>query len=320
VAAPLSPGQHFEGCTVLRELHASARSHVYLARDNESGHMLVLKLPAVAMREDPAGLDRFVLEEWAARRIDSPHVIQAAPWTRPRAHLFVALEPVQGRTLAQWMIDHPHPELDPVRRMVEQAARGLQALHRRQMLHQDLRPENLMIDDAGTVTLIDLAAVHVAGLAEGSPEPRPLQILGALQYTAPEYFTGQGGSPSSDLYALATLTYQMLAGQLPYGLQVPRVRQPGDLRRLRYTPLRAHRPDLPDWLDSVLRQALHPQPRQRQAALSEFVHELRHPGPQHRRTHPAPLIERHPVAFWRTLALLASLSTLLLLAMRWAGR
>ncbi|MCK6433777.1 MAG: bifunctional protein-serine/threonine kinase/phosphatase [Burkholderiaceae bacterium] len=320
VAAPLSPGQQFEGCTVLRELHASARSHVYLVRDNDSGHTLVLKLPATAMREDPAGLDRFVLEEWAARRIDSPHVIRAAPWDRPRAHLFVALEPVQGRTLAQWMTDHPRPEIDPVRRVVEQAARGLQALHRRQMLHQDLRPENLMIDDAGTVTLIDLAAVHVAGLAEGSTEPAPLQIVGALQYTAPEYFTGQGGSAASDLWALAALTYQMLAGQLPYGLQVPRLRQPRDLYRLHYTPLRAHRPDLPAWLDAVLRQALHPQPRQRQAALSEFVHELRHPGTHHQRTGPAPLIERHPVAFWRTLALLASLSTLLLLVSRWAGR
>jgi serine/threonine protein kinase len=64
------------------------------------------------------------------------------------------------------MIDHPAPDLDSVRSLVEQIAKGLQAFHRKEMLHQDLRPENVMIDRAGTVKIIDFGAVHVAGLAE----------------------------------------------------------------------------------------------------------------------------------------------------------
>ena len=120
---------------------------------------------------------------------------------------------------------------------------------------------------------------------------RPDAIEGSLQYTAPEYFIGGAGSARSDLFSLAVLTYQMLTGHLPYGVQVTRLRTPGDLKSLRYIPVRQHRPDLPPWLDAVLRRALHPQPARRQEALSEFVHDLRHP-PRHAGPASLPLIER----------------------------
>lgn len=297
---PLRPGMVLDGCTIVRELHIGPRSHVHLAVDRASGAQVALKTPSVDMRGDPACLDRLLLEEWIARRIDSPHVVKAAaePPGRRREHLFVALDYIDGQTLAQWMADHPRPGLDRVRAIALQIARGLQALHRKEMLHQDLRPENILIDRHGTACLIDLGSVHVAGLAEGTPDARPRAIEGSLQYTAPEYFIGGQGTPQSDLFALAVLTYQMLSGQLPYGLQVTRLRSPADVRGLRYIPVRQHRPDLPPWLDTVLRRALHPQPARRQEALSEFIHELHHP-PHHAGPASLPLIERDPAAFWR---------------------
>jgi len=310
----LQPRARFEGYTIVRELHASARSQVWLAVDDISGAQLVLKLPSTELRTDAAALDRFVLEEWVARRVDSPHVLKACSSERQREHLFVAMEFIEGQTLAQWMTDHPKPTLAEVRRITAQIAQGLQALHRKEMLHQDLRPENLMIDRQGTVTLIDLAGVHVAGLAEGTDDEGANAIVGALQYTAPEYFTGEGGSAASDLFALGVLCYQMLSGQLPYDLQVTQVRGPRDLHRLRYEPLRSRRPDLPGWVDAVLRKALHPQATRRQEALSEFIHDLHQPGPQFQLRANAPLIERNPVAFWRALALLFAFTSLVLVA------
>lgn len=317
---PLQARQSFEGYTIVRELHASARSRVHLAVDDASGQQVVLKTPATDLLADPAALDRFLLEEWVARRLDSPQVLKAAGVDRPRQHLFVAMAYVEGQTLAQWMVDHPAPDLDSVRRIVEQVARGLQAFHRKAMLHQDLRPDNVMVDRHGSVTLIDFGAAHVPGLTEGTHEARPEALLGELQYTAPEYFVGAGGSALSDQFALAVVSYQMLSGQLPYGLQVARVRTLRDLHGLRYTPLRVHRPDLPAWLDAVLRKALQPQPARRQQALSEFVHDLHQPGPEFQRHQRAPLIEQHPVQFWRTLALLLALAVLVLLGQRFSGR
>jgi len=317
---PLTPRMVFEGFTVVRELQISARSHVYLALDTESRQQVVLKAPSTDLRDDAEALDRFVLEEWVARRIDSPHVLKAWTGDRPRSHLFVAMEYIDGQTLGQWMVDHPRPSLDSVRDIVSQLARGLQALHGREMLHQDLRPENVMIDRHGTVKLIDLGTVHVAGLAEGRHDPHTATAPGTLQYMAPEYLLGRGGSPRADLFSLAAITYQMLSGQLPYGLQAARVRTPRDVRGLHYVPLRPIRPELPGWLDAVLGKALHSDPAKRQEAVSEFAHDLKSPGPSFHRSRAAPLVERHPVRFWQGVALLLALTTLLLAGLRVLGR
>jgi len=310
----------FEGFTVVRELHVGPRSHVHLAIDDATGAPAVLKIPSIDQRDNAAHLDSFVLEEWVARRVDSPHVLKAFTLDRPRHHLFVAQEYVEGQTLAQWRVDHPRPSLDAVRGLVEQIARGLQALHQREMLHQDLRPENVMIDRHGTVKLIDLASAWVAGLHDEAQSPGPSTPAGSLQYTAPEYFTGEGGSARSDLFALAVLSYQLLAGQLPYGLQVARVRGVADARRLQYEPLRTHRPDLPAWVDAVLRKALHPQPHRRQEAVSEFVYDLRTPGAAFTQPRRQPLAERHPVRFWQACTALLAVALVAQAAWQVLGR
>ena len=316
---PLSPRARFEGYTVVRELHASSRSHVHLAVDDSTGRQAVLKLPSVDLASHADYLDRFLLEEWVARRVHSPHVLRPFEADRTRQHVYVAMEFVDGQTLAQWMTDHPRPDLDAVRGIVAQVARGLQALHAKEMLHQDLRPGNVMIDRQGTVKLIDFAAVHVAGLTEGTASARPAEITGTLQYTAPVYFVGAGGSPRAELFSLAVLTYQMLTGALPYGLQVTRLRTPADLKALRYVPVRHLRPELPDWLDAVLLKALHPQPYKRQEVLSEFIHDLHAPGAQFHRRRAPPLVERNPVLFWQAVALMSTLAALGLLGLRVLG-
>lgn len=316
----LRPGMRFEGMTIVRELHASARSQVHLAIDDASGQQLALKTPASGLHGDAEALDRLLLEEWVARRVHNPHLLR--PWAteRPRQHLFVAMEYLPGQSLAQWMTDHPRPTLDAARAIVAQIGRGLQALHHKEMLHQDLRPENVMIDHTGTVRIIDFGAVHVAGLAEAAAPGEPLPIAGSLQYTAPECFVGGVVGPAADLFALAVLLYQMLSGQLPYGLEVTRLRRPAERARLRYRPLRQHRPDLPAWLDAVLRKALEPEPARRPQAVSEFVHALHHPEPALLRPRSVPLAERHPVRFWQCCTALLAVLALVLAALLVLGR
>src|SRR6185369_7479822 len=191
-----------DGYRIVREIHASARSHLYLAEDLETGGRVVLKTPATDLQADPELLERFMLEEWIARRLSSPHVLKPYPRTRERRFLYVAMEYVEGQTLAQWMTDHPDVDIETVRGIVEQMAQGLQAFHRMEMLHQDLRPQNIMIDRTGTVKIIDFGSVCVAGVDERASPGEPSRILGAVQYTAPEYFVGDAGSERADLYSL----------------------------------------------------------------------------------------------------------------------
>ncbi|MEO8523803.1 MAG: bifunctional protein-serine/threonine kinase/phosphatase [Caldimonas sp.] len=316
----LAPRMSFEGYTLLRELHASSRSHVFLAIDEHTGQQVALKTPSVDLRDDLDYLDRFLVEEWVARRIDNANVLKPIAIDRPRQHLYVATEFVDGQTLRQWMVDNPSPDLDSVRAIVTQLASGLQAFHGKEMLHQDIRPENAMIDRTGTVKIIDFASAHVAGLAEGTPNPRARDIVGTLQYTAPEYFVGGGGSPRADLFSMAVLTYEMLTGRLPYGLQVPQSRSASDLKRLRYVPLRHRRPDLPAWVDAVLKKALQADPAKRQEAVSELAHDLHMPGRRFDQPRPPPLIERHPVVFWQVIALILLAVVLVLVGLRVSGR
>ncbi len=147
------------------------------------------------LRDDPAQRKRFVMEEWIARRIDNPHVLKAHPRAGRRSHLYTVMRYVEGQNLTQWMRDHATPDLETVRGLVEQLARGVQAFHRREMVHQDLRPDNVLIDTAGTVQIIDFGATTVAGVVEGDPRIDPAEILGTVQYTAPECFLGARPMP-----------------------------------------------------------------------------------------------------------------------------
>jgi len=318
---PLEARMILDGHRIVRQLHLSHRSHIHLAVDLESGAPLVLKTPSTDLRDDADGLERFLLEEWVARRIDSPHVLKPCPRTRPPSHLYVAMEFIDGRTLAQWMVDHPRPSIETVRGIVEQVARGLQAFHRLDMLHQDLRPENIMIDATGTVKIIDFGSVRVAGLQDDRPAPdgAPAPILGTVQYTAPEYFLGQPGSERSDLYSLAAITYQMLSGRLPYGTAVAKARTPAAQRRLRCDPVLDDDRDIPFWIDGVLRKALHPDPARRHEALSEFVHDLRHPKRDGLDRVRPPLVQQHPVLFWKIVSTILGIALLALLMARHGG-
>jgi serine/threonine protein phosphatase PrpC len=305
----------FDGYRIVRELHGSSRSHIYLAVDDETDILVTLKIPSIDLRDDPTYLKRFMMEEWVARRIDSPNVVRPSPNSRKRNYLYIATEFIEGQTLTQWMIDNPKPDLETVRGIVEQIARGLRAFHRKEMLHQDLRPANVMIDKTGTVKIIDFGSTKITGVVEAAPLTDRNDILGTAQYTAPEYFLGENSSPHSDMFSLGVMTYQMLTGKLPYGSQIARARTPSQFGRLKYTSARDHNPEIPAWVDGALKRAVHPDPYKRYDSLSEYTFDLRHPNAKYLNASATPLIERNPLLFWKcTTAILACIVLLLLVS------
>ncbi|MBR1157720.1 bifunctional protein-serine/threonine kinase/phosphatase [Bradyrhizobium elkanii] len=303
----------FDGYRIVRELHASHRSHIYLAVDEDSATTVAIKIPSIDLRDDPAYLKRFVMEEWVARRIDSPHVLKPFLPQRKRNFLYVTMEYIDGQTLTQWITDNPAPALETVRDIAEQIAKGLRAFHRKEMLHQDIRPDNIMIDRTGTVKIIDFGSTRMSGVAEAVPAGVE-DILGTQQYTAPEYFLGEGGTARSDLFSLGVVTYQMLTGRLPYGAQIARARTRSDFNRLVYRPAAHRGRDVPTWVDGALERAVHANPLKRYDSFSEFLFDLRNPNAKYLTTSSTPLIERNPVLFWKSTTLLLALVVVLLLA------
>jgi serine/threonine protein phosphatase PrpC/predicted Ser/Thr protein kinase/ribosomal protein L39E len=289
----------FDGYKIVREIHGSSRSHIYLAIDTDTEDLVAIKIPSIDLRDDPAYLRRFMMEEWVARRIDSPHVLKPRLHSRKRNYLYVAMEFIDGQTLTQWMIDNPGPDLETVRGIIEQIAKGLRAFHRKEMLHQDLRPDNIMIDRTGTAKIIDFGSTKITGVVEVAPFAGQNDILGTAQYTAPEYFAGESGSPRSDMFSLGVITYQMLTGKLPYGSQIAKARTKSQLGKLRYIAALDENREIPVWIDGTLRKVVHPDPNKRYESLSEFTFDLRHPNPKYINAPATPLIERNPTLFWK---------------------
>jgi serine/threonine protein phosphatase PrpC len=315
-ALPFPPAlearMRFDGYSITRELHASHRSHVYLALDEETNTSAIIKAPGPDVREDEAQLERFLLEEWIARRINSPHVLRPCVQTRQRNFVYLTCELVDGQTLRQWMVDHPNPSVEAVRGIIEQVSRGLRAFHRLDMLHQDLRPENIMIDVSGTVKIIDFGSVRVAGIAEMAPNAPP-SILGTEQYAAPEYFLGEAGSERSDIFSLGVIAYEMLSGRLPYGALVSRSRTRNAQRRLVYVSVLDPAREIPAYVDAALKKAVHPNPDKRYGELSELMYDLRHPSQEFLSQARPPLIERNPAAFWKGFCAILALIIVFLL-------
>jgi serine/threonine protein phosphatase PrpC len=312
----LEPRAEIDGYRIVREVHGSSRSHVYLALDPDSGAQVILKTPSIDLAGDRAYMERFVMEEWIMGRVRSPHVVKPAAPARRRSCVYLATEYIDGVTLAQWLRDHPRPGLDAARRVVDQVAKGLRALHRLDMLHQDVRPENVMIDRDGTAKIIDLGSVSVAGVIEMAPHAPGWTLQGAALYAAPEYFLGERGTVQSDVFALGVLTYLMLTGELPYGVGIPGANGRAAQRKLAYTPARDHDPAIPAWVDCSLRKALQIDPRRRYEDVSEFVYDLHHPNRAFLERTRAPLIERSPLLFWKAMSFALVLALVADLALR----
>ncbi|WP_298609386.1 bifunctional protein-serine/threonine kinase/phosphatase [uncultured Thiothrix sp.] len=298
----LKAGQVLDGYKILRELNATSRSQVYLAEDTfNQNQQVVLKTPSQNFNDDLAYIDLFLHEEWVAQRLNSPHLIKLQTRdARARTCLYSVVEYVAGQTLRQWMLDHPDPSIAQVRATVDQMARGLRAMHRLEMIHQDLKPDNVLIDQHNTLKIIDFGSTCIAGLMEVQTVLQHNHIVGTASYSAPEYFQGARGTNRSDIFSLGVIAYEMLTEQLPFGEIEP---EKASKHKFNYTPAAWHNPKVPEWVDAALEKATQPNPDKRYEVLSEFIADLTRPNEgllanQRQR----PLLERNPLKFWKWLA------------------
>jgi len=300
----------FDGYEIIRELSHSSRSHIYLVKDLETQILLVLKIPSIDLKDDAAYLERFMLEEWIGRRIKNENVVKSYLPTKKSDYLYNITEYIQGQTLSQWMIDNPNPKIEIVRDIAQQIAKGLTAFHRLEMIHQDLRPHNIMIDSNNCVKIIDFGATRVEGLIESNVNLDQENLQGTALYSAPEYFLQEVGNSKSDLFSLGVIIYQMLSGELPYGVQVARCKNKTAQNKLVYQSLY---PKFPIWIDETLKKALQINPVDRYDELSEFIYDLHHPNKKYLNKKRAAIIERNPVVFWQSISFILTLVIILLI-------
>lgn len=302
----LEPGNKLDGYRILQGLHASSRSQLYLAEDSETGQYVVIKTPSVNFKDDPTYIDSFIREEWIGRRLSHPGIMQIFAPKQEKRFLYHVCEYIKGKSLSQWMQDNPKPSIDTVREVVQQVCNAVRAMHRMDVLHQDIKPDNIMIDERDRVRLIDFGSARVAGLGETQPIIDTELPAGTRDYTAPEYLLGQSGTGASDLFSIAVIAYEMMTGELPYKQQIGTSYRIKSLNHMKYRSLMTLRPDLPEWIDKTFERAVAPHVRDRYQAMSEFCFDLSRPNPAYlKKLAMQPLIEKNPVLVWQGLSALS---------------
>jgi serine/threonine protein phosphatase PrpC len=301
----LSIGHKIDGYEVLDVIFSGTRSHMYKVKDSETGEKYVLKSPSENFAEDLVYLDGFIREEWVGQTIDHPNVMKTFKPKRPKQFMYYLGEYIEGQDLRQWMNDHPQPDISLVRPLLKQIVAGLRAFQRKEMVHQDLKPENIMLTSDSVIKILDFGTVLVAGTQEiNSPLDKSVP-QGSVNYIAPEYLMGQSGSTRSDLFSLAVIVYEMLTGKLPYPERSPNAPELKHYRELEYTPSHHYRRDLPLWVEGALAKGLQPNPIHRYGALSEFEFDLHNPNRTlEAATQVKPWIEKDPIRSWKAISAL----------------
>ncbi|MFW3899453.1 protein kinase domain-containing protein [Pseudomonas bharatica] len=299
----LRPGQSFEGWQVASIVGKSRQSLLYRVLDRQGQAWLLKTLPA-SREQDTGAQQALLMEEWFLRRVAGRCFPEVHPGNQ-RQHLYYLMREYPGQTLAGHFQQHGPLPLAQWLDIARQTLRAAGMLHRRNILHRDIKPENLHLGDDGQVRLLDFGLAFCPGLSEAPSQDLP----GTPSFIAPEAYEGQPPSVQQDLYAVGVSLFWLLTGHYPYGeieaFQHPRFTTPTSAARLR--------PDLPEWLEHNLAQALASDPRQRFETAEQWLLLLDQGEHQPLALRTKPLLEREPLKVWRGLALLSLLLNLVLL-------
>ncbi len=303
----LKPGQAFEGWTVVERLAESRQSLLYRVHDERSRPWLLKTLPAALQFDTLAG-HALLMEEWFLRRVAGRAFVEVHPLPR-RAHLYFVQREYPGRTLAQQLTSEGPLALADWLDVASRLLRALGQLHRRNILHRDIKPDNLHRGLDGELRLLDFGLAYCPQLSEDLQDSP-----GTPSYRAPESFEGAEPSPAQDLYAAGVTLYQLLTGGYPYGevepFQRPRFGAPASVLR--------RRPDAPAWLEDWLQRAVAVDPDERFETAEEALLLLEQ-GERQPLARPLPLLQRDPLRTWQVVAA-CSLTLNLLLILLWLYR
>ena len=255
-----------KGFRVMHELGAGQTSRVYLAQHERYGEV-ALKIPREVLAHRPVLRRMFENEVQITLKLDHPNVVRGFAGFPTGSEAFLALEYCAGGTLDQLLLEKGRMELARSLELVLDVAKGLMYTHEKRVLHRDVKPANVFLDDKGRAKLGDFGTGMY--MAEDSDER-----VGTAFYMAPEIFEGGTSTQRSDIYSLGVLAYEVLTGVRPFLGDSYDALMMAHLSGVPRNP-RRYREDMDRALSSVLLQALSRDPAKRFDTVEAFVDALR---------------------------------------------
>ena len=240
---------------IMNLLGSGGMGSVFIAKDRFlDGSLVAIKILHKQLTGNPEFVQRFLREVKAMRMVSHPNVIRTFDAGEVEGNFYYTMECLRGTPLSELI--HEHGEANPLpwaslERIIRQILQGLKAIHAENLIHRDLKPDNIFLEDEDVVKITDFGVVRT----KNSSLTQTDAIIGTLHYVAPEIWAGESPTLQSDLYALGILTYELLTGDLPFPAD-----NPADLMRMHLsgTPvaISKRRPDVPKWVDILLSRML----------------------------------------------------------------
>jgi serine/threonine-protein kinase len=252
------------------KLGSGGMSTVYLARDQTLDRQVAVKVMHREMSEQPEQLERFRQEARAVAKLSHANVVSVIDAGEDGGHPYIVFEYVEGQTLKQRIAREG--ALDPQEAVAYaiEIARGLSIAHSRNMVHRDIKPQNVLIDPEGRAKLTDFG---ISRQLEEDGMTATGRVLGTTDYVAPEQAMGRGADPRSDIYSLGVVLYEMLIGQVPFtadsqvGVAMKHVNEElPDVQR--------RRPELSAAVSLVVERATAKDPAERYQSVAEMIEDL----------------------------------------------
>jgi serine/threonine protein kinase len=302
----LKVGQDIDGLLVEEILHDARETLVYRVKNQRNGQQLVLKTLQPDMAGDSAATAALLMEAWRAKRVVSPFFPQVVP-VEDKSYLYYLMTWHAGASLQSRLDADQHFSVAEVVRLGMALLKAVGTLHRLDIVHRDIKPDNIHIGQDGGLRVLDLGVA--TSLGERKPDD-PIGQAGTPSYMAPELFESPEPQFGHDLYAAGVTLYHLLTRKYPYGeiepFQTPKFAEPARPSRWRT--------EIPGWLENVLLKAVAKEAKDRFETPEEFLLALERgasrpiaaPGRQ-------ALAQRNPLKLWKTVALISLMINFVLL-------
>ena len=252
------------------QLGSGGMARVYLAHDRVLDRQVAVKVLAESYAADPSFVERFRREASAAAGLNHPNIVAVYDRGEADGSYYIVMEYLPGPDLKQ--VIRRRAPLSPIRSIdyALQILAALGAAHRRDVIHRDVKPQNVMVDEDGNLKVTDFG---IARAGEGTQMTEAGSVIGTAQYLSPEGARGEEVTAASDCYCVGIILYEMLTGRVPFDGERPvavamkQVNEPP-------VPPRVYEPDIPPALEAVVLRALEKRPSDRFRSAEEFSEAL----------------------------------------------
>jgi YVTN family beta-propeller protein len=267
----LTPGTAVAGYRIEALIGRGGMGAVYRAAEERLGRKVALKLIAPELAQDERFRDRFLRESKIAASLDHPHVIPIYHAGEENGVLFLAMRYVEGTDLAKLLTETGRLEPKRALEILGQVAEALDAAHDKGLVHRDVKPSNVLIARAADMEhcyLADFGLTKRTGSLSGVSAPG--DVVGTLEYVAPEQITGEPIDSRTDIYSLGCVLYECLTGQPPFPRATDVALLWAHVHEEPNRPIAGHG-ELPRSLDAVLARALAKDAERRYQTCGELV-------------------------------------------------